>query len=67
MTEGLTLGIVSFDSEEVAADLESGVTTFLNDQSWASKYVQDMNNPSAFRFLVSMGVATDMVAKRQLT
>lgn len=64
VTEGLTLGIVSFDSEEVAADLESGVTTFLNDQSWASKYVQDMNNPSAFRFLVSMGVATDMVAKK---
>lgn len=64
VAKGLTCGVISIDSEKVAGELEAGVDTFLQGDSWASNYIKDPTKPEWARVLVSIGAAGDMVAKK---
>lgn len=64
VTNSLTLGFVSFDSEKVAADLENEVGDFVKGDSWAAQYIRDQDNNVILRFGLSVGVGVDIVRKK---
>lgn len=51
----LTLGIVDFDAESVADDLESDADEFVRGDSWAAQYIRNQDNNVVLRFGVSVG------------
>ncbi len=61
---GLSLGIVRFDSEKVAAELENEVYEFSQGDSWAAQYIRDKDNNAALRFGVSVGVGAKIVGTK---
>lgn len=67
VTSNLTLGLVHFDSEEVAADLEKRSTDFLNEDNWASNYIKDQSKNAVGRFAVSVGVGAYIVGEKAVT
>lgn len=63
----LTLGVVNFDGEEVADELETEVTDFVNSESWAANFIKDTEHHcAASRFLVSVGAGAVMVGKKAI-
>ena len=60
---GLTLGVISFDSEKVATDMENSVDTFVQGDSKAANYIRNKDNPDALRFIASMGVGAGIAGK----
>lgn len=64
VTSTLTLGLVEFDSEAVAGELENNVDTFLQGDSWAAEYVRDKNNDAVSRFGVSVGIGAYLVGEK---
>lgn len=60
---GLTFGLVSFDGEKVAADLENEVDDFVKGNSWAAQYIRDENNDVLSRFGVSVGSGIYLLGK----
>lgn len=67
VTSTLSLGIVNFDGEKVADELETDASDYLKNDSWAAKYVKDQNKNAVLRFGVSMGIGTELVAKKVIT
>ena len=63
VANSLTLGLVDFDSETVAADLENDVDRFLEGDSWAANYVKDQDNNVVLRFGVSVGTGAYIIGE----
>lgn len=63
VANSLTFGIVDFDSEGVAADLESDADEFVQGESWAAQYIRDTENNIVLRFGVSVGSAAYIVGE----
>ena len=64
VSSGLTFGLVHFDSEQVAEELENDVTDFLNEDNWAVNYIRDENNNPFLRFGVSVGSGGYLIGKK---
>lgn len=64
VTSTLTFGVVNFDSEEVASDLENDADDFLEGDSWAAQYVKDQDNNAVARMGVSIGIGGYLVGKK---
>lgn len=64
VTSTLTFGIVNFDSEEVAADLETEVDNYVQGDSWEAQYVRDKDNNAILRFGVSVGMGAKLVGEK---
>lgn len=60
----LTLGVVQFDSEQVAEELESEVQTFVESDDPLAKYIRDKNQPDVFRMGASLLQAGRMVGEK---
>lgn len=55
MANSVTLGLVDFDAEKVADDLESDADEFVRGDSWAAQYIRNQDNNVVLRFGVSVG------------
>lgn len=64
VTSSLTLGLVSFDSEQVATDLENEAEEFVKGDSWAAQYIRDQDNNVVLRFGVSVGAGGYLAGKK---
>lgn len=64
VTSSLTLGLVHFDSEKVATDIENDADNFVRGDSWAAKQIRDQSNPVAWRFAVSVGSGGYLLGKK---
>lgn len=64
VVSNLTFGVVSFDSEQVAGELENKSSDFVQGDSWAAQYIRDQDNNAVCRFGVSVGVAGYLVGKQ---
>jgi len=60
----LSLGLIDFDSEAVAADLESDVSQFVQEDNWATNYIRDEDNWVVSRFAVSVGSGAYLLSKK---
>lgn len=61
------IDILLIDGEKVADELETDASDYLKNDSWAAKYVKDQNKNAVLRFGVSMGIGTELVAKKVIT
>ncbi len=57
MVSSLTFGIVDFDAEKVADDLEADADEFVRGDSWAAQYIRNKDKNIVYRFGVSIGSA----------
>ena len=57
MVSSVTLGLVDFDAEKVADDLEADADEFVKGDSWAAQYIRDEDNNIVCRLGVSIGSA----------
>jgi len=57
MVSSVTLGLVDFDAEKFADDLEADADEFMQGDSWAAQYIRNENNNIVGRFGVSIGSA----------
>lgn len=64
VSSSLTLGLVHFDSEKVATDIENEADDFIRGDSWAAKQLRDQSNPVAWRFAVSVGSGGYLLGKK---
>lgn len=64
VTSSLTFGVVSFDSEKVASDLENESSEFVKGDSWAAQYIRNQDNNAVLRFGVSVGSGAYLVGKK---
>lgn len=64
VTSKLTLGLVNFDSEKVAGELETDVSDFVNSDSWAANYIRNKDNNVVLRVGVSVGAGAYMVGEK---
>lgn len=64
VTSSLTLGVIHFDSEEVAADLENEVDEYLQGDSWGAEFVRDQDHCAASRAIVSVGIGAELIGKK---
>ena len=58
MANSVTLGLVDFDAEKVADDLESDAAEFVRGDSWAASVIRDQEVWAPARFVVSVGAGT---------
>ncbi len=64
VASGLTLGVVHFDSEKVAAEIEQDADDFIRGDSWAAQYIRNQDNNIVLRFGVSVGSGGYLVGKK---
>lgn len=57
MVGSVTFGLVDFDAEKVADDLEADADEFVRGDSWAAQYIRNEDNNIICRFGVSIGSA----------
>ena len=57
MVSSLTFGLVDFDAEKIADDLEADADEFVRGDSWAAQYIRNTENNSVCRLGVSIGSA----------
>lgn len=57
MASSLTFGLVDFDAEKVADDLEADADEFVRGDSWAAQYIRNEDNNIVCRLGVSIGSA----------
>ncbi|WP_455721601.1 hypothetical protein [Agathobacter sp.] len=64
LASSVTLGVVSFDGDETAKELENDVTAMVNSNSELIKYIGNKNNPWVLRALASGCGAVELVGKK---
>ncbi len=64
VTSSLTLGIIHFDSEKVATDIERDADDFVRGDSWAAQYIRNQDNNVILRFGVSVGSGGYLLGKK---
>lgn len=64
VSSSLTLGLVHFDSEKVATDIENDADNFARGDSWAAKYIRNQDNNVILRFGVSVGSGGYLLGKK---
>lgn len=55
MVNSVTFGLVDFDAEKAADNLESDADEFVRGDSWAAQYIRNQDNNAVLRFGVSIG------------
>ena len=63
ISDFFTLGLLDFDSESIAADLESDVVTFMREDNWAANYINNTDNNAVLRFGLSIGVGGYLIGE----
>ncbi len=64
LTSDITAGLIHFDGEKVAVELESEANDFVKSNDWKAQYVRDPNHGIVSRFLVSELTAVEMIGKK---
>ena len=63
MVNSVTFGLVDFNAESVADDLESDATEFVKGNSWAAKYIRNQENNVILRYGVSVGAGVYIIGE----
>lgn len=63
MVNSVTFGLVDFDAEKIADDLEADADEFVKGDSWAAQYIRNEDNNIVCRFGVSIGSAAYIVGE----
>lgn len=64
VASGLTLGLVDFDSEQVAEELETEANDFVRSNDWKAQYIRNEENFVGFRFGLSIVSGAELVGKK---